>query len=204
MFPIVYAFYVWGGILSFKKRTEYLPLTDEELVKLSQSGDQGAFNILAARYLKPTFRKTNSAYIDSDDFMQEGMFGFLNAVRTYNESKGVPFKAYSSVCMRNSINTAAGNISDEIPVSNDSDTFTTITGAEDPLKQILVSEELDEVLAACDVSLSSLEKTVVFLRAGGMSYAEIGERLSMPAKAVDNAVQRARRKLKQVITAERS
>lgn len=188
--------------MGFKKRGEYLPLSDEELVGLSQGGDQNAFNTLAARYLNTRSRKTNSAYVDSDDFMQEGMFGFLNAVRTYDNSKGVPFKAYSSVCMRNSINTAAGNIADEIPLSNDDDVFVAVADDEDPLKRIITSEHLGAVLCACDTTLSSLEKTVVFLRAGGMSYAEIGSRLSMPPKAVDNAVQRARRKLKQVITAD--
>lgn len=183
-------------------RSDYNDLTDEELVDMSRGGDEYAFNILASRYLNTRTYKSTSAYVDSDDFIQEGMFGFLNAVRSYDPGRGVPFQAYAHICMRNSISSAAGNLTDEIPMDNTSDAFTAIESADDPLKQIITSEHLSEVLAVCEVALSELEKTVVFFRAGGMSYAEIGDKLGMEPKAVDNAVQRARRKIKQVITLE--
>ena len=51
---------------------------------------------------------------------------------------------------------------------------------------------------ACEVTLSDLEKTVVFFRAGGMSYDEICQRLNLSEKSVDNALRRARKKLKSV------
>ena len=108
----------WGGILGGIKQSDYLNLADDRLALMAQNGDEGAFNVLAARYLKLKSRKTNSAYLDEDDFLQESMFGFLNAVRTYNAEKGVPFKAYAGVCMRNSMNSAAGGLSKEIQVAN--------------------------------------------------------------------------------------
>lgn len=186
--------------MGVNKRSEYIALSDEALAELSQGGDEYAFNILAARYLNTRSHTSTAAYLDSDDFVQEGMFGFLNAVRTYNIARGTPFKAYASVCMRNSINNAAYGIPDDIAVDGSSDTFVNISSGDDPLGHIITSEQLAEVLDACQVTLSSLEKTVVFLRAGSVSYEEIGARLGMTAKAVDNAVQRARRKLKKVIT----
>ena len=184
------------------KRSQYTSLTDEALVELAQGGDEYAFNVLAGRYLNTRSHNSTAAYLDRDDFVQEGMFGFLNAVRTYNSQKGKSFENYASVCMRNSINNATYGIPDDIAVDVNSDTFVNIQSAEDPLGQIITSERLSEVLAACRYSLSSLENTVVFFRAGGMSYAEIGEKLGMTPKAVDNAVQRARNKLKKVITPE--
>jgi RNA polymerase sporulation-specific sigma factor len=186
--------------LNLTKRSEYIALSDEELVELSRSGDEMAFNILAARYLNTRSSKSVAAYFDSDDFVQEGMFGFLNAVRTYDSSTNVPFKAYSSVCMRNSINSAAGNLSSDIPTDVDSDTFTSIQGEGDPLDRVVTSERLSEVLDVCDQALSGIEKTVVLLLAAGLSYSEIGDRLDMELKSVDNAVQRARRKIKKAIT----
>ncbi len=194
--------FCWGDILGLDKRSRYIDLTDEALVELSQSGDEYAFNVLAGRYLNTRSHNSTAAYLDRDDFVQEGMFGFLNAVRTYDSQKGKPFESYASVCMRNSIKNATYGIPDDIAVDGSSDTFVNIQSTEDPLGQIITSERLSEVLTACQVSLSSLENTVVFFRAGGMSYAEIGEKLGMTPKAVDNAVQRARRKLKQVITPE--
>ena len=180
------------------KQSDYVNLTDDRLAILSQNGDEVAFNTLAARYLKIKFTKTNSSYFDADDFIQEGMFGFLNAVRTFNSEKGVPFKSYASVCMRNSMNSAAGGLSKELSVDNDIESLLTVETGEDPLNRIIDGENLSEVLNQCEVCLSELEKTVVFLRASGMSYAEIGTKLGMEPKSVDNAVQRARKKLKKL------
>lgn len=185
--------------MSAKKFSDYVEANNEELAVLAQNGDEYAFNALAARFLNTRYIVSNSTYLDIDDFVQEGMFGFLNAVRTFDINKGVPFEAYASVCMRNSINTAAGNISDDIPVDTEAETFAVLESTEDPLKHIITAERLNEVLSACDVTLSEVEKTVVFFRASGMSYIEIGEKLGMTPKSVDNAVQRARRKLKDVI-----
>ena len=183
-----------------KKYSDYTTFTNEELVQLSQTGDDYAFDVLARRFLNTRYINTNAAYLDADDFVQEGMFGFLNAVRTYDARKGVPFEAYAFVCMRNSINTAASNASGEIPIDDTAEALQGLDSVEDPLKQIITTERLNEVLNACEVSLSEVEKTVVFFKAGGMSYAEIGEILGMSPKSVDNAVQRARRKLKDVFS----
>ncbi len=183
-----------------KKYSDYATFTNEELVQLTQTGDDYAFDVLARRFLNTRYINTTAAYLDADDFVQEGMFGFLNAVRTYDARKGVPFEAYAFVCMRNSINTAASNASGEIPVDDTAEVLQGLESVEDPLRQILTTERLNEVLNACEVSLSEVEKTVVFFKAGGMSYAEIGEKLGMTPKSVDNAVQRARRKLKGVFS----
>lgn len=193
-------FFVRGDCLSLTKRSDYIALSDEKLVDLSRDGDEVAFNVLAARYLNTRSLNTNSSYVDRDDFVQEGMFGFMNAVRTYDPSSNVPFKAYSSICMRNSINNAAGNLSMDIPTDSSSETFTSLEGEGDPLDRVVSSERLSEVLDVCDKALSEIEKSVVLLVAAGLSYSEIGERLDMELKSVDNAVQRARRKIKQVLT----
>lgn len=196
----MYYFFFRGDYLNFTKRSDYIALSDEKLVELSRDGDEVAFNVLAARYLNTRSLTTNSSYVDWEDFVQEGMFGFMNAVRTYDLSSNVPFKAYSSICMRNSINTAAGNLSMDIPTDTSSETFTSLEGEGDPLDRVVTSEHLSEVLDVCDEALSKVEKSVVLLVAAGLSYSEIGERLDMELKSVDNAVQRARRKIKQVLT----
>ena len=184
--------------MSSKRQSEYSSLSDDCLALLAQGGDENAFNALAARYLKVKANKSTSSYLDAEDFLQESMFGFMNAVRTFNESKGVPFKAYAGVCMRNSVNSAASGISNDVPIDNDIEALLEVQANDDPINQIIHSEQLNEVLAQCEASLSLVEKTVIFLKAGGLSYDEIGKRLGMDSKAVDNAVQRGRKKLKRL------
>ncbi len=182
-----------------KSYGDYFGYTDEELVSLSRDGDDVAFDTLASRYLNTRYAESDASYLDRDDFVQEGMFGFLNAVRTFQSDKNVSFKAYANICMKNSINSAAVSASPKLPVEAGEEAFEKIEGDKDPLGYIISSERLSEVLSACEISLSRLEKTVLYMKAVGMSYKEIGEKLSMEAKAVDNAVQRARTKLKKAI-----
>ena len=173
-------------------------MSNEELVRLSQSGDENARNTLSARFLNTRGAGVSASYLDSDDFVQEGMIGFLKAVDAYDFSRGVPFEAYAFKCMQNSIRTAVDASGKDIPVGANSEVPEAENINDDPLRLVLAEEHLSEVLNACEVTLSDVEKTVVFFRAGGMAYEEIGEKLKMSAKAVDNALQRARRKLKSV------
>ncbi len=185
--------------MSIGSMADYLNSSDDCLAIQAQNGDDIAFNVLASRYLNKNYKTTNSAYLDSEDFVQESMFGFLNAVRTFKEDRGVPFSAYARVCMRNSMNTAADTLSKEIRADGDLDDVLAVQSGDDPLSKLIDTEHLNEVLSLCETTLSELEKTVVFFVAGGMSYKEIGRKLGMDSKAVDNAVQRARKKLKRAI-----
>jgi RNA polymerase sigma factor (sigma-70 family) len=98
--------------------------------------------------------------------------------------------------MQNSINTAAVAYKKELPVASEAELSQVVDTQVDPLDKILISEELSRVLNTCQVSLTDVEKTVVYLKAAGLPYSEIACRLGMSEKNVDNAIQRARRKLK--------
>lgn len=173
-------------------------LSNEELVRLSQNGNLDARSVLCARFLNTANAPLSVSYLDFDDFVQEGMLGFLRAVDTYDFSKGVPFEAYAFRCMQNSVRSAMGHTKNDIKVDSQADYYEVADNDKDPLGQLLDAEKLTEVLDACETSLSDVEKTVVFFRAGGMAYEEIAKRLGLTAKAVDSALHRARKKLKNV------
>jgi RNA polymerase sporulation-specific sigma factor len=99
--------------------------------------------------------------------------------------------------MRNKIRTATKQ-DVEIPVGDSNDIFENVVDSANPLEKVILSEHLNDVLSCCEETLSETEKAVVFFKAGGLSYEEIGEKLDMSAKSVDNALQRARKKLKNV------
>ena len=78
---------------------DFSSLSNEELVRLSQQGDENARSILSARFLNTRGAGVSVSYLDSDDFVQEGMLGFLRAVQTYDFSGEYPLRhTLSSVC----------------------------------------------------------------------------------------------------------
>ena len=56
-------------------------------------------------------------------------------------------------------------------------------------------EQLDQALKRLSALLSAREYEVLLLFASGLSYSRISSRLNISEKAVDNALQRARRKI---------
>ncbi len=188
------------GILSEKETASYENFTDEELVELSQNGDSLALDILARRFLSHKPKMYSAGYLDVDDLLQEGMISFLSAVRTYKVEKGVPFSAYATVCMNNGVVSAARKTKNDFQIDRDVDPVTMGGEVKNPLDTIEDSEILSSVLSLCENVLSNVEKSVIYSQISGLSYNEISEKLGLTPKAVDNALQRARKKLKSVFS----
>ena len=67
-------------------------------------------------------------------------------------------------------------------------------------EDILIDQENVSALErAMEKELSSFESTVVHLYIDGCSYQQIAERLNKSAKSVDNALQRAKKKLEKAV-----
>lgn len=172
--------------------------TDEELVKLAQDGNSLALDTLARRFLSHKPKLYSAGYLDADDLLQEGMISFLSAVRTYSSEKGVPFSAYATICMNNGITSAARKIKNDLQIDREVDLVTVNAEVKNPLDKIVDSEVLSSVISLCENVLSDVEKSVVYCQMSGLSYLETAEKLNLTSKAVDNALQRARKKLKSV------
>ncbi len=184
--------------MSEKGASCFNELSDEELVKLSQEGDNLALDTLARRFLSHKPKMYNAGYLDVDDLLQEGMISFLSAVRTYKQEKGIPFSAYATVCMNNGIVSAVRKTKNDFQIDREVDPVTVGGEVKNPLDTIVDSENLSSVLSLCESALSDVEKSVVYSQMSGLSYTETAEKLGLTPKAVDNALQRARKKLKNV------
>jgi RNA polymerase sporulation-specific sigma factor len=64
----------------------------------------------------------------------------------------------------------------------------------DPAEAVVARVGVDDALASLSARLSPLERQVLALCLERRSYGEIGKRLGRHPKAVDNAVQRIKRK----------
>ena len=73
-----------------------------------------------------------------------------------------------------------------------------------PEEQVLARETEKEIIHAYSRDLSRMEAHILSLYLEGLSYREIAALIGRDAKAVDNAVQRIRRKLAQLPSGENS
>lgn len=185
-------------------------LSDLELVRLVREGDTGAFSFLLERYVA-VFHSRAARYArfvgaDRDDFFQEGMFALYRAVHGFNDALGTRFSTYAVACINNSMSRMAKNHIKNIRHSADvriddldeqsiyrQDSFSLPRSAED---QYLDSEALCLRAEQIEALLSCFERQVLGLYLRGHTYSQIANLLSTSAKAVDNALQRVRRKLR--------
>jgi len=178
--------------------------SDEALCTLAAEGDPRAEEQLAARYsrlVRICARPYFLAGGDSEDLIQEGMIGLLSAIRGFVLNRDTSFRTYAEVCIRNRLRSAvkaAGrdkhtplNQSVSLPPLFDKD----LDALESPEDMLISREEKELRLSALWQKLSAFERQVLTFYLDGLSYGEIAQRLGKPAKSVDNAVQRVRRKI---------
>ena len=136
---------------------------------------------------------------DSEDLIQEAMFGLLKAIREFDPARDVSFRTFAEVCIRNrirSVVTAAAR-SKHSPLNN-SVPMETLPGiASSPEDSLIDREEELERLRRLQGRLSSMERETLSLYLDGLTYGEIGQQLGKSPKSVDNAIQRIRRKVAQ-------
>ena len=191
---------------------DYASLCDTELLELAASGDRLAEEILVERYRRQVLccaRPLVLAGGDTEDLVQEGMFGLISAIRRYEPNAGASFKTFAEHCIRMRLISAVKSASrlkhfplnDGVSLEQLSDDFCAQLSAipenfrYSPEVLVLARESKEELYEAFSRCLSKLEKNVLSLYLDGYSYNEIGKRLNKDSKAVDNAVQRIRRKL---------
>lgn len=181
--------------------TDIKTSSDNDLITLRKNED--AINELIIRY-KPVVEAIAVKYINSplekEDLVQEGMIGLLAAINSYKKEKGASFGNYARRCINNSIQSALKKVSrlKDIPqsslVSLEEDYFDDVVhlSAED---EYLAKESVSTLNSVLYEELSSFENEVLRLYIMGCKYNEIAEKLDRNTKAIDNAIQRIRKKL---------
>lgn len=184
-------------------------LSDEELCAQQGSESSGAEEELVRRYgrlVRACARPLFLAGGDSEDLIQEGMMGLLKAIRSYNPEKAASFRTYAEICIRSKLATAVRaaqrdkhlplnhSISFETPLFDGTSEFL-FPSEESPEDVVIGREELQERTDALKGQLSGFEAEILSCYLGGLSCAEIADRVNRPCKSVDNAIQRIRRKM---------
>ena len=185
------------------------------LAQKAANGDSDAEETLVSEYVQLVRACARPYFLaggDGEDLIQEGMLGLLSAVRTFDPEKGVKFSTYAEFCVRrriySAIRSAAGYkhtplnsyISLESP-QLDENKNQSARFLRDPEDFVIARESAGEVERLLYGALSRFESVVLELYFEGMSYKDMAVRLGKPSKSVDNAVQRIRKKLTQILWA---
>jgi len=198
-----------GSCLTFQS------MLDEEVVRYARSGSERATEHLLSKYRNIVEGKARSYFLvgaDHEDIIQEGMIGLFKAIRDFRNDKLLPFRAFAELCISRQIFTAikAATRQKHIPLNSyislhanlfesDSDRTLLDTLAEsdtsDPEDVVVTQQFSDDLRQRIKRDLSDLESAVLRSHLEGKSYQEIAAELQRRVKSVDNALQRAKRKI---------
>ena len=189
---------------TFERQTVTETMDDDQLVLLARQGCEQAFSLIVRRFtplIKQQATLFKSIQHETEDLAQEGMLGLLSAVRTYKECSA-SFRTYASVCVRNRMLTVikqSGGVRkipqyEIISIEEQRDLCVPLSHF-DPAQIIIQKEDTTRLKGWLKGLLSSKEYEVLMLYLMSCAYKDIAEHLGMSVKAVDNSLQRVRRKL---------
>ena len=183
---------------------DYSNATDEKLAELAGNNDQRAFSEILERYRPLIMSKVIRhvpAGMESDDLMQECALALLDAVMCYSDEKGAALKTFAGVCIDNRIKSVLRqSLSEKNRLMYECVDLTDEVRSDDlsanPETMLLLREDVDEQTRFLEKNLSGREYGVFVRFMSGMSYEEISSEMKISEKAVDNALSRARKKLR--------
>lgn len=184
--------------------TEDRPI--EQLIEEYKSGKTEVFEVIYNKYKNMIVSLAHRLYLvggDTEDLIQEGFIGLVNAINTFNGT--VEFSTYAYVCVKNSMLTAikrAGSLrnrplNEHLPIDNSVEKLLYLYT--DPEAEIIGQENATELMNKISTALSNYEITVLKLYIDGLSYLEISKKLNKEAKSIDNALQRIKRKIANIL-----
>ena len=196
-------------------KNNYVTLTDEQLVTLAQEGDANAEEFLIRKYKDVVRSKAHLYFMvgaDSEDIVQEGMIGIFKAIGGYDKTKQASFHTFAEICINRQIITAIKRatrlkhsplntsvslnkpLSETQPETTLEETLSSNSNT-DPEALFLLKEDMDYIEDNGSEIFSDLELTVWNEYLKGKTYLQIAEITGKPPKAIDNAIQRTKRKL---------
>lgn len=155
-------------------------------------------------YIRKRANRIKSLGLDADDIVQEGLIGLLGAVSAYSPDAGASFETFAITCIDNSINSALraaarkknAPLNSSVSLDADAEPGSLLPRQPSAEDIAILREEYADVVRRINDELSAFERDVLALYLEGYSYGAMAEQLGTTPKAVDNALWRARQKLK--------
>lgn len=198
----------------------YRDFSDEELLADIESDRRGITEYLVKKYRALAAKKARSMFIlggDDDDLIQNGMIGLYNAVLDYDPGRDVNFRSFADLCITRQVYTAVtaakrkkhSPLNESISLDSDidsedgqgvvwADMLSDNTG-NNPEDMVIARENVDHIMGLIESQLSEFERQALELYMTGMNYTEIAKVLGKDPKSTDNALSRAKLKLKKAL-----
>lgn len=199
-----------------ENKINFCDLADEQIVALSQAGDDEALEFLLMKYRTAVLKRARTYFLigaDREDIVQEGMVGLFKAVRDFKPEKQSGFRSFAELCITRQMITAIKTatrqkhtplntyISLNRPLFDEEYEMTLmdILGEEakvvNPEEIVLNKEQYEDIEQRIKTVLSQFERRVLSYYLKGKSYQEIGTILQRDPKSIDNALQRIKKKI---------
>jgi len=191
---------------------------DKTILLHGKKGDKIAIDYLMNKYEGIVRKKANTYFLvgsDREDVVQEGLIGLYKAICDYDENKRSSFRSFAELCITRqiitSIKTATrlkhtplnGYISIYMPVQEESDQalidIIEYFEADQPQDSLVMKENMLHVQTELMKVLTGLEWNVLRHYLDGFTYEEIATQIGRSEKSIDNALQRIKRKVGQLI-----
>ena len=197
--------------------SKYNRLPDEQLIKRLRAGETEIMDYIINKYKFVVRKKAKAMYLlggENDDLIQEGMIGLFKAVRDYDVDQESSFQSFADLCISRQMYTAIklSQRQKHIPLNSYVSLYESGDEASDekhsPLIELLqdekennpenlfIDKEYNEAMEQLlKDKLSDLENRVLYLHLKGEDYRSIARLLDKSPKSIDNALQRIKNKV---------
>ena len=191
---------------------------EEEIIEEAKEGNKLAIEYLINQNMDIVYAKAKYFFIkglDKEDVIQEGMLGLFKAIRDYQPDREASFRGFSQLCVHRQLISAIkrANRQKHQPLNNSTSINKTydydnesgrsfseiLPDKKKKLEdQFVYKEIINLVFQEIERELTELEKNVFYEYLDDRTYKEISEKLAINVKTVDNALQRARKKIEEI------
>lgn len=192
---------------------KYNEYSDESLIELYRQGNMEVVEHLLQKYKPLVIKMSNKLFLigaEKEDLIQEGMVGLFKAIRDYEPAKETLFFTFAELCINRQMLSALeaasrkkhSPLNSYISISVDekegglSAEQNVLTVSRSPEDMLLEKELWQEMQKKLDSKLSPMERQVLSLYLEGNNYNSIALCLGKNPKAIDNAIQRIRKKIR--------
>ncbi|MGL5000607.1 MAG: sigma-70 family RNA polymerase sigma factor [Cetobacterium sp.] len=183
-----------------------------EDILLAKKGDLESIEKIVTEYKNIIYMRNKTLFLkgaDREDLLQEGMIGLMKAIKSFDEDRNTTFNTFASLCIKRQIITAVKNYNSERNKNLNSamqgegySEIEEIVRYNNPSlkyytpEQIVIGKELVRFMKKfLKDNLSGLEKEVFSYMVKGYGYLEIAKKLDKDSKAIDNSIQRIKKKV---------